>query len=321
MVGHRSAPLLRRALTSLFRECRTNYELVLLVNGNDFAVTELAEEFLQSEKRPMLLLKSSEVRPGFARTLALPHTRGEVVLFLDDDVELFSDVVSRVETLFEDSELDVAGGANLTPTDSKALERASGAALGSFWGTMSMRFRYQQGKTMGECTEHSLILCNLAVRRSVLLGSGGFPHSVLVSNEENVLLQRLGHAGKKMIADPQLAVFHRRRGSWRGVAQQSLKYGQGRGQNVLLLPETLKVIYFLPSILLLSLLWSVFPFLLYFAVGILFSLAHFVRTRDFAAFTLQPFLYPVMHFSYGFGFLLAFVQWSWRREVLCSVSE
>ncbi len=321
MIGHRSAALLRRALASLFRNADPeNYELILLVNGSDAAVLPLAEQALMCSPVATLLLRTDEVRPGLARTLAVPYARGEVVLFLDDDVEIYQDVVARAAELFQNPELMAAGGANLTPPGSGALGRASGAVLESFWGTLAMRFRYREVTETKECTEHSLILCNLAVRRSVLTGFGGFPYGMLVSNEENVLLQQLSQAGKKMIVDPGLAVYHRRRDSWSGIAEQSRKYGHGRGQNILVLPESMRPLYFLPSLLLLS-CWSFVPLVLYFLIGSLFAVRRFLKHGDWAVLCLQPLIYPVVHFSYGMGFLIALAKWGWRREVLCGAEE
>lgn len=322
IMGHRDPRLLRAAISSLFKHCPTElYELVLLMNGENAAVDQEMRSLHAEAPVPALLLKSDELRPGFARSLAIPYTRGDVVLFLDDDVELFQDVVSRAARLFQDPELIAAGGANLTPPDSEPLARASGAVLESIWGTLAMRFRYKKSKIARICNEHYLILCNLAVRRSALLTLGGFPNGHLVSNEENVLLQQLSRAGNKMRTDPELAVYHRRRSTWRGIAQQSRKYGFGRAQNILLQPETVRAFYFLPTVLMLSLVWSVLPLALYFLIGVLFSISHFARSRDWSALLLQPFVYPVVHLSYGVGFLVALMYWGWRREVLCSATE
>lgn len=221
-----------------------------------------------------------------------------------------------------------AGGANLTPPESGALERATGAVMQTYFGAASMRARYRSGveRVAGE---HGLILCNLAVRKAVFDAQGGFAPR-LVSNEENLLLQRLEADGAKLLHSPRLAVYHRRRDSWRGVAEQAAKYGGGRAQNILLLPASFRLLYLVPALFLCYL--AAFPFAsawlgpvvalpaaLYAILAFAHGAAGFARSRD-RAYLLLPLVFPVVHLAYGFGFLRACLGWGLRRKKLaCGV--
>lgn len=326
MIGYRSAALLSRAVYSLLRTAPTGavWELVIVRNGDDPGVAEWCEELLLSERLPMALVPVSERRPGAARNAGVRVSRAPVLLFLDDDIECFDDVVGPAIELFRDPAIEAAGGANLTPPGSGALARATGGVMGSWFGAAAMRWRYRVGKE-GAATEHGLILCNLAVRRSVFEAERGFA-THLISNEENVLLQRMAARGARLWVSPRLAVYHARRNSWRGLWAQAAKYGAGRAQNLLLLPETFRALYFLPTLFLAylvaapflfpwlgGLLWA--PLAAYVALAFAGSLVRAIATRD-AAQLLGLLVCPFVHLAYGFGFAGALFAWARRRELL-----
>lgn len=329
MIGHRRADLLQRAVESLLRyTTRKDWELVLLLNGNAPSIEQFAVDLEKSARIPFLqVLRLEECRPGAARNHGIRVARGEILLFLDDDIEVFQDILSSALELFQDSALKVAGGANLTPPKSGALERATGQAMASFWGAASMRWRYRSRKHVQAVNEHALILCNLAIRKELFfLDLGVFPRH-FVSNEENLFLQRLESLGAKMLATPALAVFHVRRSTWQGLAEQNFKYGKGRAQNCLFLPESFRSYYLLPSLFVFycfltalfftTVPWSAWPLALYAAIALGFSAIDLWKSGDLAAFFFQPFCYFFIHCSYGLGFFSGILQWSWRRGKLC----
>jgi len=324
MIGHRSVPLLARALESLNRHSQRGcWELVLVVNGEHAGVNAFAAEWLVAHSSPAAVVKVAEQRPGAARNAGVSVARAPLLFFLDDDVECFQDILSAAVELFADQAIDVAGGANLTPPGSNSLARATGGVMASRFGAAGMRRRYRVSE--GVTDEHGLILCNLAVRKSVFESERGFACH-LVSNEENVLLQRLSSRGARMWSSPRLAVFHRRRESWTGLAIQAAKYGAGRAQNLLLVPGSFRALYFLPALLLLYaalspflvLLFGAFagaPLLLYASLGMVQAAALAVVERDLAHL-YGALVLPTLHLSYGFGFLRSFFSWAHRLRKL-----
>lgn len=298
-----------------------DFEFILVLNGAAPEVKALGQEAL-GWGFPLLLIDASGRRPGAARNLGVAEARAPLLLFLDDDVECFQDLVTSALELFADPEVMAVGGANLTPPVSGALERATGYVMSSLLGAASMRHRYRV-MPEGEWGEHGLILCNLAVRKSAFLARGGFALH-LISNEENVLLQLLAQGGGKLIHSPRLAVYHRRRDRWAGIWEQAAKYGSGRAQNILLLPASLRALYFLPAALLLYLAWLPFGFqlpgalvpgLLYFFLSAAFTVAFALGRKDAAAWLALP-LFPWIHCAYGVGFLRALGSWCLRRKKL-----
>jgi glycosyltransferase involved in cell wall biosynthesis len=322
ILGFRRADLLERAISSF---CRHNslsaYELVLVLNGAAPAVRELAWKLLAENQIPLLVVDGGSWRPGAARNHGVAQARAPSVLFLDDDIECFQDMGRATIEIFRDPGVVVAGGANLTPPESGPLERAAGYVLSSWLGAASMRKRYRI-MPAGSSGEHSLILCNLAVRREAFFAERGFALH-LISNEENVLLQQLERRGARLLHSPKLAVFHKRRDSWGGTFEQAVKYGSGRAQNLLLVPHSIRPLYFLPAAFLLYLAALPFsssflgfvPVFTYGSLAIFYSLATALVKRDRAAL-LMLLVFPFVHLAYGFGFLKTLLSWGFRRKQL-----
>lgn len=324
MLGYRRADLLDKAWNSFRASASGPVELVLVLNGATQEVKALADSWRRAESFPCLTVETEARRPGAARNLGVREARAPIILFLDDDIESFQDLAAAVREIFRDPEVKAAGGANLTPPGSGALERAVGALMQTFFGAASMRERYRSGSER-RAGEHALILCNLAVRKCVFEEQGGFALHLL-SNEENLLLQRLEATGAKLVHSPRLAVYHRRRNSWRGTWEQAAKYGGGRAQNLLILPASFRALYLIPAIFLLYLALSpllaaqwgaiaLAPLALYGAIAVAHGIAGFLARRD-PAYLLLPLLFPFVHCAYGFGFLRACLTWGPRRKKL-----
>jgi succinoglycan biosynthesis protein ExoA len=71
-----------------------------------------------------------------------------------------------------------------------------------------------------------------------------------VCAEENAVLSEMSREGVRMFYDPELVVYHQRRATLRGFAQQMFKYGRGRGQLLVRRPSTVRPAYLAPTALL-----------------------------------------------------------------------
>jgi glycosyltransferase involved in cell wall biosynthesis len=182
-------------------------------------------------------------RPGAGRNVLVSQARGDLLLFVDDDVVVRLDMLHRLVELAErHPDRAVFGGPNATPPRSSKFQHVQGAVLASIVTSGPVRRRYgEHPSAVGD--ERWFILCNLAIRREVM---AQFPPD-LVCAEENAVLGALAREGHTMLYDPALVVYHERRADWVGFAKQMHLYGRGRGQLMARDRDSVRVAYLLPT--------------------------------------------------------------------------
>lgn len=184
--------------------------------------------------------------PGAARNLLVERARGELLLFLDDDATLRPDALRRLDDLARaHPEAGVFGGPNDTPPGGSSFQAVQGAVLASLMGSGPVRRRYGAHPAT-HADERFFILCNLAVRRSVMVPFA----AELICAEENAVLAELAASGVVMYYDPELVAYHERRPTLQGFLAQMHKYGRGRGQVTAMRPRELRPAFVAPSALL-----------------------------------------------------------------------
>ena len=248
--------------------------------------------------------------PGGGRNSLIEKARGELLLFIDDDVETHPYLLARLARLADDlPEVGVFGGPNLTPGGSSRFQIIQGAVLGSMVTSGPIRRRYGEHPS-GAADERSLILCNLAVRRSTMRPF----QTDLACAEENQLLLELENRGVKMHYDPALVVYHERRDTPKGFSRQIYKYGYGRGQVLRRNPKSTRPAYLVPSATLIYVVlspalsmvgsWTLAPLAAY----CLFVLAGGAKVaaslKHISAWATATGLIMLVHGCYGWGVLV-----------------
>jgi GT2 family glycosyltransferase len=245
LAGH-GADALEACLTSLRSQVSApSFELLIGGNPDAELLSVIHRHFPEAK-----ICFTARRRPGAARNLLTERARGDLLLFLDDDVTARPDLLYRLADA-ADVHLDVSvfGGPNVTPPSSSDFQVVQGAVLSSLVGAGPVSRRYG-ARHAGSADERWFTLCNLAVRRQAML-----PFlSELVCAEENAVLAQLRTDGKKMRYEPGMRVFHARRSTLRSFATQMFKYGRGRGQLLTRQPRTFRAAYVSPTVLLIYLL-------------------------------------------------------------------
>lgn len=249
-------------------------------------------------------------RPSRQRNLAATAAQGEILYFIDDDAAVPPDALKRIAAAFSSPAVAVIGGPSITPGDDTPFQRAIAWALSSAFGGGAIRNRYRRYGTLRDTDDRELILCNLAFRKDVYLANGGLDER-LYPNEENELIDRLLASGARLLHDPDLFVTRSQRPTYQALIKQMLTYGRGRAEQSLLsrslsfkaVVPALFAIYLLSLPLVAAVSWYAIPACIYLLILAGNMLA--ATGNEGAGVALRlPLIYTLLHFCYGFGFLM-----------------
>lgn len=201
-----------RGRTSLLRllssvaEARASYvsggagledvEVVVVVDTSCASVDQVRALLSSLSWQPTILASGG---PGVnsARNLGAEQSRGDVLWFLDDDVEVSrSSAVADIASIFENADVIAAGGDYLSGPEATWIERGYNA-LCSAW-------RASAGRSGGEL----LLGGSLAVRREAWKAVGGFDASIDYGGAETPFVLRLHTLGRGVFPCRKLDVYH-----------------------------------------------------------------------------------------------------------------
>ena len=276
--------------------------------GGYVAACERLKKVLPNELRYEILLAEGRA-PSQQRNLAAREAHGEILYFLDDDSLITSENITRCSAGMSDPSVAVVGGPSITPEGDSWLQRLFGYALASAFGSGAVCNRYRAHGEIRKTTDKELILCNLAVRRSVFIGLDCF-NECLYPNEENEFLERVTSAGYTLLHDPSMFVFRSQRQTLRAFVRQMFSYGRGRGQQTLI-TSSYSITSFIPLFFVAYLIFALIgikyvlllvPLMIYLCAAFVSSLLVLRRTGRLFSLLLLG-IYPLMHIVNGIGLL------------------
>ncbi len=252
-------------------------------------------------------------QPSAQRNAGMKAAHGDLIYFLDDDSVPEAASLRLATAHFADPQVKMAGGPNLCPPDAPVLEQVFALVLASWLAFGPSRARYAPVGAARQTSEKELILCNLAARRDVMLGLGGF-NEALYPNEENALMDELQHRGGKLIYDPQLIVYRRPRHTLKAFARMLGTYGRGRAEQFRVNPTCGSAANFVPPLFLVGLValpllalvtslggWWLLPLAVYGVLVIAQTAVLATQGGLLRALGAAP-LIILTHILYGYGF-------------------
>lgn len=179
-----------------------------------------------------------ECRQGlsFARNTGVEHSKGEIVAFVDDDIDANEGWLGAIVAAFSSPDVACAGGP-IRPV--WLIERP--AWLTEEWYAYLSVSEFESARSRGEFIGPDYPWgANIAFRRSVLDEVGGFPTNLgrigynLLSGEEVALCMKIEEQGGRIAFAPDAVIHHKiqpERLSKRWYYRRT--YWQGRSQAVL----------------------------------------------------------------------------------------
>ncbi len=145
-------------------------------------------------------------KPSKQRNECVKISSGSIVYFVDNDSIVGRDNILNALSIFDnDSSVGIVGGPAVHNIKN-LVEEDIDICLSSFLcvGPVSARYSPKKGEPV-ECSDRSLILCNMVVRREVFDKIGYFNEN-LYPNEENEFIDRVIANGYKIIYHPDVVV-------------------------------------------------------------------------------------------------------------------
>ncbi len=284
------------------------------------------------------VLVTRGTNPSESRNQGAKLAQGEILVFLDDDAAIPGDYLRQAEAFFKKyPKVDIVGGPQLTSRQDKGFSKISWYALSSGFGTWKVSTRYAVKKTMFNVDETAVSSANLLCRRRVLekvcFDTGMFP------GEDPKFIADAVKAGFHIAYSPTILLYHQRRPTLATFMQQIFSYGKARPRKESW-RETMKMpFFFMPSLFLLYLIGACvlvavkpqiigdslaithgfrgipalgkiifFPLAIYAAAAVIFSIYDASRHKDFKAVFFLPFIYSVIHLSYGLGMIWGYIK-------------
>jgi succinoglycan biosynthesis protein ExoA len=243
--------------------------------------------------------------PSYQRNVAAEKACGDIIYFLDNDSIPAPDTLLKL-TNHINCDVVLAGGPSLMPSGAQFLPYIFGMTLESYLCMGTSANRYKKSGIARYSTEKEIILCNMVMKRDSFLELGGL-NERLYPNEENHLMERVRHAGKKMVYDPNAHVTRMPRKTLQAFIRQVFSYGRGRGEQTIYYPRSFSLLNFAPLVFLIYIVSSLFikatplfPVFFYFLILFIDAAIKIVTKKDLRLIFL-PISSFLLHLTYGAG--------------------
>lgn len=277
-------------------------ELLLALGPSTDATNAIAEHLAKQDKR-IRLVPNPRGLTTVGMNLAIKQAKHEYIVRIDAHSEPAPNYISRGIEILNAQNADLVGGV-MAAKGKTLFQRAVAWAYNSPFGLGGAS--YHVGGEAGEAESAYLGI----FRKSALERVGGYDENI-IRGEDWELAQRIKRSGGLVWFSPELSVTYWPRSSWRGLVKQFYSTGVWRGDLTRRDPKQASKRYFIPPLLVISLVLGEILAALGLGLGWLPSIAYFGAVIVIGAFAARlapaPLVLATMHISWGVGFIRGFL--------------
>ena len=207
IVNYQSAAYLQKCLASLFRfNSEIDLEIVVVNNDKKENLNKIKEKF------PAIILINTAENKGFgaACNLGVKSSQGELLFFLNPDMEILRSLEPIIEVFEKNPEVG-AVGPKLLGKDERIQEWSTGVEI-SFLDLIRNNLGLPSSRKIWESSvaRETFWISGAAlfVPRKIFSGIGGFDENFFMYFEDNDFCRRIGQTGKKLLYFPDVAICH-----------------------------------------------------------------------------------------------------------------
>lgn len=216
---------LRRTLDGLARQTypADAFEAVVVSDGSTDGTDALLADFAATSRYPLRPFTQANSGPARARNRGIDEARGEVVVFLDDDVEPAPEFLARHASHHNDDGQTVVI-APMLPDPALRWQEPVWIA----WEHAMLEKQYTAWRT-GEwagCGPHHFYSGNASVRREHLRAVGGFDEQFPRQEDVELAVRLERERSVRFVYDPEAQGIHRPLRRWQSWLAVPDAYGQ-----------------------------------------------------------------------------------------------
>lgn len=284
---------------------------VLVVDGmSDDGTRELIERYAATYPRIRMLDNPRRVVPT-ALNIGIRAATGDIIVRMDGHVVYPPEYIPRlVGALLEDNADNVGGCLITLPADGSSVAQAIAIAMAHPFGVGNAHFRI--GAKEARDVDTVPFGC---FRRSLFKRIGMFDED-LVRNQDDEFNHRIIRHGGRVRLVPDVVCYYYARGSLRQAARMFYQYGTFKPLVARKVGRIMTVRQLVPALFVATLLGTalgtlLWPPLLYvgaavvaaYALGVASCALPVMRSHGSRCALALAWTLPVVHLSYGFGFL------------------
>ncbi len=293
-------------LRSLAEQTDHDFEVMLVEDGSTVPCKDVVDRYA-GKMDVHYYYKDNEGR-SIARNYGIERASGDYFVFFDSDCVIPRDYFCKLRNALERDYVPCFGGPDAAGDDFTDLQKAISFSMTAFLTTGGIR----GGKVQLEKFVPRSF--NMGYSREVWQKVGGFRE---MFSEDIDMSTRIRQAGFAIRLIREACVYHKRRTSLAKFARQTHVFGMSRITLKLLYPDSLKLVHTLPALFTLGCVallvlavcwhwWAILPLALY---ALMLWVSALVKTKSLKIASMAVVTSFVQLWSYGAGFIRA---WVWK---------
>lgn len=293
-------------------------EVLVLDGMSTDSTRETVKKYQKNHSNLILIENPGKIVPiGF--NLALKIAKGDYIIRIDGHTLIAPDYIINCIELLKNSRADNVGG-RMNAVGQTPFGEAVALATSSPFGVGGSRFHYSEQEEYVDSVYMG------AWRKDVFERIGMFDEE-LVRNQDDEFNYRLRKFGGKIFISPKIKSTYTVRSNPKALWRQYYQYGFWKVRVLQKHPRQMSLRQFIPPLFVAALLASALAALFYPPAGRLLGvvLAAYLladlgasvaaaRQKGWRHFARLPLVFPILHLSYGLGFLVGLVKFARRWQ-------